>query len=129
MKTATLLYIIGGVVVALGCYAIYRRSRRTVVSFDSLLKYAESSKNSGAAAVVAFRLSSMPEAQRRQTKEQMGLGRSYKMNGYKDDATLIVAQVDENDNVLAQRAYYGHSFDERLSAAFSTQSMLKITLK
>lgn len=51
------------------------------------------------------------------------------IKGYNAEFTLVVAQLDENENVISQRVYYGHSFDERLSAAFSAQTMLKIALK
>ena len=127
----TTTYIIGGIIIALLGYAFYRRSRvpKVVVSFDDLLGYAELAKNSGASSVTAFRLSSMPEAQIKILLDQMGLTKTFNRNGYKAEFTLVVAQLDENDNVISQRVYHGHSFDEKLSAAFSAQTMLKIALK
>jgi hypothetical protein len=124
-------YIIGGIVVAIVGYALYRRASRSnvVVSFDDLLSFAELAKNSGAYSVTAFRLSSMPEEQRKILLDQMGLTKTFKIKGYNAEFTLVVAQLDENENVISQRVYYGHSFDERLSAAFSAQTMLKIALK
>jgi hypothetical protein len=127
----TMWYIIGGVVVAIVGYAIFRRSSgsKVVVTFDELIGYAEAAKNSGASYLTAFKLSSMPEEQQKTLLDQMGLSATFKRKGYMTDSTLVVAQLDENDNVLSQRVYYGHAFDEKLSAAFSSQTMLKITLK
>ena len=117
------------VVAAIG-YSVYkRRISPTVITFDSLVDYAELAKNSGAASVNAFRLGSMPEAQRQQVMTQYKLGYRYKVKGYKPESTLVVVQMDDEGKVLDQIILCGHQFDEKLSIAFSNNSVLTINLK
>ena len=121
--------IVVAVVAAIG-YSVYkRRSSPTVITFDSLVDYAELAKNSGAASVNAFRLGSMPEAQRQQVMTQYKLGYRYKVKGYKPESTLVVVQMDDEGKVLDQIILCGHQFDEKLSIAFSNNSVLTINLK
>ena len=121
--------IVVAVVAAIG-YSVYkRRISPTVITFDSLVDYAELAKNSGAASVNAFRLGSMPEAQRQQVMTQYKLGYRYKVKGYKPESTLVVVQMDDEGKVLDQIILCGHQFDEKLSIAFSNNSVLTINLK
>lgn len=121
--------IVVAVVAAIG-YSVYkRRISPTVIAFDSLVDYAELAKNSGAASVNAFRLGSMPEAQRQQVMTQYKLGYRYKVKGYKPESTLVVVQMDDEGKVLDQIILCGHQFDEKLSIAFSNNSVLTINLK
>lgn len=121
--------IVVAVVAAIG-YSVYkRRISPTVITFDSLVDYAELAKNSGAASVNAFRLGSMPEAQRQQVMTQYKLGFKYKYKGYKPESTLVVVQMDDEGKVLDQIILCGHQFDEKLSIAFSNNSVLTINLK
>ena len=116
-------------VAAIG-YSVYKRKiAPTVITFDSLVDYAELAKNSGAASVNAFRLGSMPDAQRQQVMTQYKLGFKYKYKGYKPESTLIVVQMDDEGKVLDQIILCGHKFDEKLSIAFTNNTVLTISLK
>ncbi len=116
-------------VAAIG-YSVYKRKiDPTVITFDSLVDYAELAKNSGAASVNAFRLGSMPDAQRQQVMTQYKLGFKYKYKGYKPESTLVVVQMDDEGKVLDQIILCGHKFDEKLSIAFTNNTVLTISLK
>ena len=121
--------IVVAVVAAIG-YSVYkRRISPTVITFDSLVDYAELAKNSGAASVNAFRLGSMPKEQQQQVMSQFKLGYKFKIKGYNPENTLVVVQMDGDGNVLDQVILCGHQFDEKLSIAISNNNVLTINLK
>lgn len=121
--------VIVAVVAAIG-YSVYRRKiAPTVITFDSLVDYAELAKNSGAASVNAFRLGSMSNDQQRQVMSQFKLGYKFKIKGYKPESTLVVVQMDDDGKVLDQVILCGHQFDEKLSIAISNNNVLTINLK
>lgn len=116
-------------VAAIG-YSVYKRKiDPTVITFDSLVDYAELAKNSGAASVNAFRLGSMPKEQQQQVMSQFKLGYKFKIKGYNPENTLVVVQMDDEGKVLDQIILCGHKFDEKLSIAFTNNTVLTISLK
>lgn len=122
-------WILIGSAVAAVCYVGYRRSRKTVITFDSVIDYAELAKNSGAATVNAFRLGAMSEIQQKQVMEQYNLGARYRLKGYKVESTLVLLQMDDEGNVLDGTVVCGHEFDEKLSIALSANTVFQINLK
>ena len=118
-------------VIAAISFVVYRRYKlsKTVITFDSLVDYAELAKTSGAASVNAFILGSMPEEQQKQVMTKFNLGYKYKVKGYKAESTLVVVQMGDNGEVMDQIILCGHQFDEKLSIAFSNNTVLTINLK
>ena len=60
---------------------------------------------------------------------KFNLGYKYKVKGYKAESTLVVVQMGDNGEVMDQIILCGHQFDEKLSIAFSNNTVLTINLK
>ncbi|MED9996431.1 MAG: hypothetical protein UFP03_06510 [Paludibacteraceae bacterium] len=120
IKGLSLVIIVFGI-----AYIVYNRKKVKVVSLNDIISWANQNKGIGTNMYVS-RLSIMPEQVRRQVKEEIGL--KTLINGYKEETSMFVTVLDDEDNIISSSYFMGTKLDEDLEVALGNKTGVNIKL-
>lgn len=120
IKGLSLVIIVFGI-----AYIVYNRKKVKVVSLNDIIRWANQNKGIGTNMYVS-RLSIMPEQVRRQVKEEIGL--KTLINGYKEETSMFVTVLDDEDNIISSSYFMGTKLDEDLEIALGNKTGVNIKL-
>lgn len=120
IKGLSLVIIVFGI-----AYIVYNRKKVKIVSLNDIIRWANQNKGIGTNMYVS-RLSIMPEQVRRQVKEEIGL--KTLINGYKEETSMFVTVLDDEDNIISSSYFMGTKLDEDLEIALGNKTGVNIKL-
>jgi len=106
-------------------YILYKRSQKKIVTFKEIESWVKLNKGNGTHAVL-HKVSVLPDEIKKSVKQEIGLKKV--INGYKDEASIHVTILDENNKVIKRMLFLGNILDEELIAGFGDNVGIDIKL-
>ncbi len=120
LKTLCWFVIISGT-----AYILYKRHQKKLVTFKEIENWVKSNKGNGTHAVL-HKVSVLPHDIKKSVKREVGLKKV--INGYKDDASIHVTILDEDNKVIKRMFFFGNILDNELIEGFGENVGIDIKL-